>query len=830
MPTIIKRLLFPFLFCCTFTLSAIAQTNLDPGDMAIIGCNRTAPFELAIVALRDISSNTTIYISDYGFAASGGFVTSSVVSEGAITWTTTSNITKGTVFFITITSGATPVVTGLPGTVSVSGWSTASASIPVSAAGDNWFIYQGTSAVLPTRFVFGWTNYVATTGGSANGWLTTGQMGSTLVAMSELPATLTNGSTAVSLAWATTSGGSHGDNNVYNSIQSGSKAQLLAQICNYQNWLHDETVTYKLFTGSAGTNTKNGNPYFNGTNPIFTLTTTPTTWNGSSWSNGTPDASTDAVIAGNTAPASFTCKSLTINSGNTLQTSGIAITVYGNIINNGGGLSGGGSINIAGTCALSGNPIQFSGIINIGSGSLTTNDLLTIDYLGGITGNYDNISGQVSLLQVFVGQRGWRMLSNPFSTPLAIATVAANNGINITTTVQPSGLTDVRTFNSSINNWSNVTGSSIAANTPYGLFYRGLATEVNGLNYTAGPSSLTYKVSGSVNGNSYSLTPVSTSNFMLAGNPYIGSLQTQALTGGVARPYYTYQVPEAGTTQGKRTKAGSWIAAGTNSSTSTTIPPMGVIAYLPANTNTYAITPTHINTGGTWVPGNLFRTTTLQQLTLEVLQEGLLQDKLFIRLDAKATTKGTDHNDLPKLYNEQVNGYTLTQDGNRMAIDARNHFDSIVRLGFSAGIGTYTFKVDDNSLSDLYDVYLMDNWLHQQTALYKGTIVTISVTADAASKGEARFSLLLRKKTSSPLSAFQIKVAGNLISGGEIPLQITGAKSNIAVALLSINGKVITRTNMNNGNNTLRITIPAGIYLLTANDGHTMLTQQIIKL
>ncbi|MGB0175513.1 MAG: hypothetical protein ACPF9D_00005, partial [Owenweeksia sp.] len=38
-----------------------------------------------------------------------------------------------------------------------------------------------------------------------------------------------------------------------------------------------------------------------------------TTWNGSSWSGGTPNASIDAVIDGNVAPGSFTCRNLTIN-------------------------------------------------------------------------------------------------------------------------------------------------------------------------------------------------------------------------------------------------------------------------------------------------------------------------------------------------------------------------------------------------------------------------------------------------------------------------------------------------------------------------------------
>jgi hypothetical protein len=33
-----------------------------------------------------------------------------------------------------------------------------------------------------------------------------------------------------------------------------------------------------------------------------------TTWNGTTWSNGNPSNTVNAIIASNTAPASFTCK------------------------------------------------------------------------------------------------------------------------------------------------------------------------------------------------------------------------------------------------------------------------------------------------------------------------------------------------------------------------------------------------------------------------------------------------------------------------------------------------------------------------------------------
>lgn len=67
---------------------------------------------------------------------------------------------------------------------------------------------------------------------------------------------------------------------------------------------------------------------------------TSTTWNGATWSNGTPTSSLDAIIAGNystgaAAPqGAFTAKSLTVNSGIFTVASGTSVTVENAIVNN----------------------------------------------------------------------------------------------------------------------------------------------------------------------------------------------------------------------------------------------------------------------------------------------------------------------------------------------------------------------------------------------------------------------------------------------------------------------------------------------------------------
>lgn len=79
---------------------------------------------------------------------------------------------------------------------------------------------------------------------------------------------------------------------------------------------------------------------FSAPSKTFTITApTSTTWNETSWSNGAPTSSVEAIINGNystTTNGNFTAQSLTVNSGFTITVnSGTSITVSNGIVNNG---------------------------------------------------------------------------------------------------------------------------------------------------------------------------------------------------------------------------------------------------------------------------------------------------------------------------------------------------------------------------------------------------------------------------------------------------------------------------------------------------------------
>ncbi|WP_281297254.1 beta strand repeat-containing protein [Flavobacterium limnophilum] len=281
----IKKLLLIGCFLSLFS-SSLAQTTLSPGDIAIIGVNYdTSPYyELTIVTLAPIAANTQIRISDYWYnentlnkltnvqASSGNAV---LTSEGAILWQPLSAIPAGTLYKISILQGGNTVI-GLPGNVSVTGWSTA-AGTPSSQGGDNWFIYQGTSVTDVTNFVFLWGNgsnaIINNTAIVPSQFVTPGSI-SSLWGTSDLsnnnvtylPPSLTLGTNAIALTVDPNINGGigfHADNNIYTGTKSGTKAALLTAICNKDNWDGNETTTYDITPGGAN---------FSGINPIFTVT------------------------------------------------------------------------------------------------------------------------------------------------------------------------------------------------------------------------------------------------------------------------------------------------------------------------------------------------------------------------------------------------------------------------------------------------------------------------------------------------------------------------------------------------------------------------------
>ena len=268
-----------FLTAILFSNLFYSQTTLTAGDIAIIQYNSDGnPEVLKFLALTSMESGTTINFTDNGWVTTGTPAFRTGEADTPHTWTAPSDIICGDIVTVSIPNG----------------------SFNLGADGDQVFAYQGTAA-SPT-FIFAMNN-------DGNGvW----QTSATSARNSGLPASLTNGTNAVAIKEV--------DNVIYSGPLTGSKATVLANICNKSNWN----------SGTSATSSNTVNQNFTGT---FTTTWVAGAWDGSGsdFLNTTINDDFDTSTDGNFEACNCTVnasQTLTINSGGT-------VTVDNNITNNG---------------------------------------------------------------------------------------------------------------------------------------------------------------------------------------------------------------------------------------------------------------------------------------------------------------------------------------------------------------------------------------------------------------------------------------------------------------------------------------------------------------
>ncbi|MDJ0553057.1 MAG: DNA/RNA non-specific endonuclease [Microcoleaceae cyanobacterium MO_207.B10] len=176
-------------------------TNLSSGDIAITGFNFDNPDELGFVVLEDIVTGTEINFTDDGVNSNGSFRG----NEGTFTWVADRNYVTGELV------------------------STQTSGIALSSSGDQIIAYQGTES-NPTFL------YAVNSEGS--GW----QSNATSANTSALPPSLIDGETAIAL--------SEVDNAVYNGTTSGTKAELLTEISDTNNWVGSNSNRQIMPNGS----------------------------------------------------------------------------------------------------------------------------------------------------------------------------------------------------------------------------------------------------------------------------------------------------------------------------------------------------------------------------------------------------------------------------------------------------------------------------------------------------------------------------------------------------------------------------------------------------
>lgn len=584
----------------------------------------------------------------------------------------------------------------------------------------------------------------------------------------------------------------------------------------------------------------------------------PTIWNGSTWSNGTPTSSVDAIIASNTTPGSFTCKDLTINSGFALTIgTGITATIHGDMTNSGNGISGIGNLTFSksGTTTLSGTAFSVLGTITVNSGcTLTTADKLTLASNATNTGSIGNsagtISGNVTMQRYIPGKRAFRFLGHPFSTAQALSaltddiditgTGGSSNGFTTTTTNNPSAYWfDVAVADNSTagNNsgWTAFTNTNGVSTNSWDkaelirILVRGTSGQgLAGGSYT--PSAATLDMTGTVNQGTQviTLTKGSGSTFVSCGNPFPSPVDMQNVSKGsnIGANYYVWDATSGA--------AGAYV---TNAFTlSYNLPAFGALfTTASANSNN---TLTFEEQDKEATGAGVFKTTApANWVELYIHDSTTKWDRLLINFDDNAM-EVQDPKDGVKLYNPGLDFFTVSKDDERLAVDVRPYADTkSIPLGLTAysRYNKYVFRTGMFDIPMGTKLFLHDKYLNTKEELKAGFEYWFDVTSDTATQGNNRFEINMVGKTAGILATNSTTPDMQLIPNPahkEVKVAFKALEGSAQLTLKSVTGQIMIRKNVPDGSGSVNISlqnISAGIYIVELIGDNVTFTQKLIK-
>jgi len=438
-----------------------------------------------------------------------------------------------------------------------------------------------------------------------------------------------------------------------------------------------------------------------------------TTWN-SAWSNGTPNASTEAIIEGiysTTTNGSFNAKKLTVNSGSLTINTGTLITVQNEVVNN------------AGTNGIvienNGNLFQANNMTNTGNIVVNRNSspLLRLDY-------------------------------TLWSSPVASQNLAAFSPL---TSQSPSRFYTYDAATSLYSNAFDPTATNFTAGTGYSIRMPNTADAVT-------PTAYAGQFTGVPNNGDVSITlSIAGSGYNLVGNPYPSTLNLFTLqsnnstvisttfyfwrkTNGIGTAYCTY-IPTS-------TTAGTYVS---NGNTQSPTPP-----YV-GNIQTGQGFFVKALTTGPLVFKNAQRATTAATSFFKTKQVAT-DDKVWLNATNAAgdfsqmavtyfdgATQGVDAFD-GKYINDSPLALTSNINNDEYTIQGRPAFDAsdVVPLNFKTAVaGDYTIAIDHSEgvFAAGQSVILTDATTGTETDLTTSSYTFTAPTGTASS----RFSLKYQK-------------------------------------------------------------------------------------
>jgi|GEM_PF-7114928 len=640
------------------------------------------------------------------------------------------------------------------------------------------------------------------------------------------------------------------------------------------------TTTYVLTITDACGNTA--------TDTVTVKVNVPGTWLGANtnwlsplnWCGSVPTASTDVIIPAGLANypvfglnANLSCKDIRIDSGASFVLgSGARLLIKGTLTNNGTvtgtgdfimngttqqTIQGNGTIsnmqvnNLAGAVIAAGNnKLNITGTLLIYGGIiLNTNDNLVLKSSATSTGKLYGfaapyLNGKTTVERYIPGKRAYRFMSHPFQSAMPLTQVTdevdiTGNNNDIANGFTPSGTGAPSSFwyDPTTGNGSNTadpgwTAFTTAAQTVgVGDGYRLMVRGAKGNLSPVTPAPITLSTIGTLNMGDYvkTLTLGSQSGYNMIGNPFACPVNLISLTrtAAINNNFWVWN-PNVGTAGGYLT-----YTFGVNNFSL----PFSASFFVQATAAAQSVTfkegdKVLIDTA------TLFRVQPMQRMVeMELLQNDQLWDRFVLQFNQKASSEKDVLLDANKFMNGSASLYSLSADGQPLAVDVRPFQEASIPLGFTSNMARpYTFHFKNCTVQDgTEELYLRDNYLQVDTKVSSGVQYPFSTNAEAASMGEQRFELVL--VTKKPLMAaieapLQFSLSPNPAKDYVLVTFNSSKQTPTKITITNMAGQLVKSMdagNVQHGhiNVDLKV-VPKGTYNITLhnNDGKT--TKQLL--
>jgi hypothetical protein len=548
--------------------------------------------------------------------------------------------------------------------------------------------------------------------------------------------------------------------------------------------LNNATNAYLRFSGGGASNTSGNNRLDNiqfNANPF-------TTWNGTTWSNGIPTASLDAIIDGTyttTTNGVFSAKTLTVNTGKSFSiSSGHSIAVAGAITNNG-----------SFTLQNNANLIQTNTTAVTNTGNIIVNRNSALIQLYDYTLWSSPVAGQQ--LQAF----------SPNTLSTRFYTYDSTQGTNGLYSAVPTP---------SATNFATATGYLIRAPNTWTA---ATPTTFNGV-FTGVPNNGDVTISGLIAGKYHAVgnpypSTISVADFYTE-NPNAGTLYFWRKTNGVAGSAYA-----------TRNSAGTTAASGGLTPTADIAVGQGFFVSPSANmtlnfTNAMRATPSN---------SAVFLRTTEERnrFWLNLTNTSGLFSQMLVGYIQEATS-GVDNaidgryiNDAPTALTSLINSEEYTIQGRALPFTATD----TVPLSFKTDVaGNYTIAIDhvDGLFSNGQAVFLKDNLTNTLTNLSSANY-TFATSAGVFSN---RFVIVFQ---STLENEFPVFTASSVIAFAQNGIITVDAGSTIlgSVKIIDLRGSVLAeKTAINTSKTNVNIMVPNQVVLVqVTNTNGTVVTKKI---